>query len=751
MIRLTLVIWILAIPAEYAIGDRVLHFPKSSVGQLSVLPAVQGEFGYSLPNPTDERWSKSSPAVGEVIVPDGHVARLTLDSEAGSDLTWIENFQPDAIDALNANALPVSEAGLANILHLTGLKHLQVTGPAVTSTTAQQIADRLPRLQYLGLRQSGVSNDAMPSLAEMPNLETVDLYGTKAGDIGLAKLATSQSVKAVFAGMTQITDEGVASLCSLENLRALSADADNPAYRDGKSSPQISDDAINSLAKCHKLEYLDLSGSRLSDAGLARLASALPSLRVLGVEYSKVTENGLAALRKLPRLQGLAILGIPATDKVALHISALPALRELRAEPQSSDKGVERLSGLRQLRHLSLMGPSITNDCMKYIARMESLRSLVIQDTAVTDVGVEQITGMPTIAQVTLSGDGMTTQCISTLATLPKLESLSLSRIASASAGSRDWDDLDRLKFLPGTLSIRQCPLLSLDDMRVLGSFSSLKHLVIEESNGTQGRPLTNADMDSISSMTNLEMLTLTSTLVSDEGLVAIRRLPELRQLSISCLATEAGLSDVCGAVSMRSVAIGSPYLTAGSAAHLRRGHKRLPEIRIDSFRLEGSEVAKSPADHFWRKGRPENRTELDRMEGKIAPPIHATHFINCSRDLNLEDYRGKVVVVEFWGTWCGACVAQFPEIERLEKKYAERGVAIISVHSTEAAQTARKFVEGKQVKWPVAVDEENRSRDAYHVSMWPACYLLDRHGIVRAADIYPPEREAAIETLLGE
>jgi peroxiredoxin len=141
----------------------------------------------------------------------------------------------------------------------------------------------------------------------------------------------------------------------------------------------------------------------------------------------------------------------------------------------------------------------------------------------------------------------------------------------------------------------------------------------------------------------------------------------------------------------------------------------------------------------------------LNALEGKAAPPLTVTGWLNEKEHSTLDDFRGKVVLVEFWGTWCGPCIAQLPEIRRLHDSYADQGLVVIGVHSTMNAEKAADFAKANGLNWSIALDDDDRSKTAYGVQSWPSCYLIDRRGVLRMADIFDGDREAAIQTLLSE
>ena len=100
---------------------------------------------------------------------------------------------------------------------------------------------------------------------------------------------------------------------------------------------------------------------------------------------------------------------------------------------------------------------------------------------------------------------------------------------------------------------------------------------------------------------------------------------------------------------------------------------------------------------------------------------------------VNLADFKGKVVLLDFWATWCAPCVAAMPDIDRLHKKLAERGFTALGVSIDEGgAKVVRPFIEKKKFTYPILLDEF-KAWKSWHVQSIPAMFLIDKSGqIVR-------------------
>ena len=148
---------------------------------------------------------------------------------------------------------------------------------------------------------------------------------------------------------------------------------------------------------------------------------------------------------------------------------------------------------------------------------------------------------------------------------------------------------------------------------------------------------------------------------------------------------------------------------------------------------------------------RPENskvRSQLDAMQGKPAPKLGLKGWIN-SKPLSLEDLKGKIVVLDFWATWCGPCIGAIPHTHDMMEKYADEGVVFIGVCAKSGSEKMAATVQEHGIKYPVAVDAGANA--AFHANSFPDYYLIDRSGVLRWADIANSDVEKAIGILLKE
>jgi peroxiredoxin len=143
----------------------------------------------------------------------------------------------------------------------------------------------------------------------------------------------------------------------------------------------------------------------------------------------------------------------------------------------------------------------------------------------------------------------------------------------------------------------------------------------------------------------------------------------------------------------------------------------------------------------------------LKRIElvGESAPAFSVTDLDD--RKIGLDDYRGKVLLLEFWATWCGPCVAELENIRATYNLCHDRGFDVLGVSLDENPAAVRQFAQEYQVPWRQIVNRGDAERDIvalYGVDRIPASFLIDSDGKVQWVDLRGGSLCGAVEELLG-
>jgi thiol-disulfide isomerase/thioredoxin len=147
---------------------------------------------------------------------------------------------------------------------------------------------------------------------------------------------------------------------------------------------------------------------------------------------------------------------------------------------------------------------------------------------------------------------------------------------------------------------------------------------------------------------------------------------------------------------------------------------------------------------------------ELATLEMIGNPPKPFKVKDMAEKDLSVEDYKGKVVLIDFWATWCGPCVAELPNVIKAYQKYHDKGFEIIGVSlDRDNKGVLDKFLaDHPDMKWPQFYDGKfwkNELAVLYGVSSIPATFLIDKAGKVYRVGLRGKALDEAIEKLLAD
>jgi peroxiredoxin len=135
---------------------------------------------------------------------------------------------------------------------------------------------------------------------------------------------------------------------------------------------------------------------------------------------------------------------------------------------------------------------------------------------------------------------------------------------------------------------------------------------------------------------------------------------------------------------------------------------------------------------------------------GSAAPDF--TLHSSTGKNLKLSEYRGRVVMINFWATWCGPCRQEMPHLNRLYAQYQRAGFMLVGVNVDDDPKNARAMADQLGVRFPVLYDRDKQVSRRYDVDAMPATVILDRDGKVRYLHRgYRAGTEKAYETQLRE
>lgn len=138
----------------------------------------------------------------------------------------------------------------------------------------------------------------------------------------------------------------------------------------------------------------------------------------------------------------------------------------------------------------------------------------------------------------------------------------------------------------------------------------------------------------------------------------------------------------------------------------------------------------------------------------KPAPVAPAFTLPGFNGDVSLQSLRGKTVLLDFWASWCGPCRQSFPWMNELQKRYGDKGLAIVAVNLDKDREFAKNFLTEVPASFTVVFDPAGKTAESYKVKAMPTTFLVSPDGRLLATHTgfdakHAPEFEAQIAEAL--
>lgn len=396
---------------------------------------------------------------------------LAIGSErlTGSDLPLLADF--NSLETLSLD-LPISDEGLQNFPVLPSLKELSVWVKNIRGPGLVHLA-KLPKLEYLMLgasfedkckfNESGlaylkdipslkklyifwqlpITDAGMAHVGNLARLEELDIAELPITDIGLAHLKSLSALKKLDLGHkgSRITEKGLVYLKQMKSLESLTLPAiltdaglaeitEFDKLKHLCIGGKISDTGLSHLAKLRDLEILDILDSKnVTDTGMSHIAK-LTNLKELSLNCPKLTNEGLAKLSALKSLEKLYLLGANATLSGLSHLNGLTHLNTLSVYSIKRDDGIMDIGGLTALEDIIIQlddDPSFRDEDLACFAKLKRLRRLQIAHKGISDAGLKHLGGLTNLEMLSIGGEGVTDDGLFYLTNMSKLGGLVIS------------------------------------------------------------------------------------------------------------------------------------------------------------------------------------------------------------------------------------------------------------------------------------------------------------------------------------
>jgi thiol-disulfide isomerase/thioredoxin len=151
-----------------------------------------------------------------------------------------------------------------------------------------------------------------------------------------------------------------------------------------------------------------------------------------------------------------------------------------------------------------------------------------------------------------------------------------------------------------------------------------------------------------------------------------------------------------------------------------------------------------------------DSESSANPLIGQQAPNVRLSPLTPGS-DIELADYKGKVVILDFWATWCGPCRELMPTLVDLKKKYGEKGLVVVGVTSENAAPVRAFRRDNPEINYDFFLDGLQTATTVYHAASLPTTVIIGRDGKVAywdagySPDETPQQLESAIVKALDQ
>lgn len=175
--------------------------------------------------------------------------------------------------------------------------------------------------------------------------------------------------------------------------------------------------------------------------------------------------------------------------------------------------------------------------------------------------------------------------------------------------------------------------------------------------------------------------------------------------------------------------------------SHPKYGSRAQAKIAAKILALDKSERNGEEPNPFGRPasafvGKPAKDFEVRNLKGE---------------ELSLADYRGQVVLLDFWATWCGPCRAEMPHVKKTYAKYRDQDFEIIGISLDRGKPPLEAYIAQEEIAWPQYLDADGRIANMYNVWAIPSTFLIDGEGIVRKTNLRGHALETAVAELVKE
>jgi thiol-disulfide isomerase/thioredoxin len=193
-------------------------------------------------------------------------------------------------------------------------------------------------------------------------------------------------------------------------------------------------------------------------------------------------------------------------------------------------------------------------------------------------------------------------------------------------------------------------------------------------------------------------------------------------------------------------------------ASFLTRVINALPdeELAKKEYKRFGELFTKSEFRDLRNYGKRIAKGVPAKPQNLVGKPMPINGMTHDEKKFDVSEFKGKIVLVDFWATWCGPCRAAMPEIIALYEEYHDQGFEVVGISLDQDQDALKEYIEEKEIKWPNIFDAHDSREgpqtmaEKYAVNAIPTTFLLDREGKVLAYNLKGKALRSKLEELFS-
>ncbi len=730
---------LIAIVSQVTFADDLLKFGDSPIGYVTVSPSDARKEGFT---PTPRPWFCSR-AVGDVAIPNDGLLGLELIGSKIADASALRSLHLPQ----RTSILTVSEASLSK-------EHLEELG-------------KLSELTEIAFERCKFSENAFDSFPKFPQLKsctvTFEDFSLEI-EQSFVRWVSQQEKLEELVVIPQISSDGISMLARLPNLKSLHAILDANAAA-----------TLTTLKQLPRLEHLNVVASQDCPPASLDLVGQLDTLRSYRQVRGVVSRDAITKLGQSGRLEHLDLALVKIEPESLNAIATIKSLKSL--DLLTDDASEDVLSGLsnvcRELPQLTSWPKlkKVSRDDLKVILSRPEIERLSINriDSTLQADDLGELAKLKNLREINIESVRVDDTWLEKISVLPRLEYLNLFQTHVGGRGFAAFaghESFKKLRIFVGRVDDAEIDLdftglcrtnleeLAIDgrfgmkSLKCIGGIRSLRELCLF---GDLAGFSDDTIAFELSRLPQLRLLYMTGNcFISDVGAHELSKISTLQSLMVSGFLTDDGVSELSGMPSLKRLDVSSSKVDSAFTQNIPETHIRKFEGNVDEGGVLPVRDLEVGADGLSRIKGEQEIARIRQLEGQAPPIVTVTEF-GSGATFSLENHKGKVVLIDFWGTWCQPCRLMMPKLKALYEKYQSAGLEIVSIHTSNGSENLPDYLAKKELPWIHLVDREDSTVKTFFVPHYPSLYLLDRSGKVRVALAHPQKIEETVKKLLCE